>query len=122
MGSPRYGGNSDMLLDSALKGAKEGGANIEKIRICDLKISPCIECHGCDDTGKCIVDDGMQTLYPKLVETDRLFLASPIFFMGVSAQTKALVDRCQCIWVRKYILKQIIGKGREYRKGLERVF
>ncbi len=118
MGSPRYGGNSDMLLDSALKGAEEGGAKIEKIRICDLKISPCTECHGCDDTGECIVEDDMQTLYPKLVEADRLFLASPIFFMGVSAQTKALVDRCQCIWVRKYVLKQTIGKGRENRSGL----
>jgi multimeric flavodoxin WrbA len=117
MGSPRYGGNSDMLLDSALKGAEEGGAEIEKIKICDLKISPCIECHGCDDTGECIVEDDMQTLYPKLVEADRLFLVSPIFFMGISAQTKALVDRCQCIWVRKYLQKQTIGKGRENRKG-----
>lgn len=117
MGSPRYGGNSEMLLDSALKGAEEGGGKIEKVRVCDLKIAPCIECHGCDDTGECIVEDGMQTLYPKLVEADRLILASPIFFMGVSAQTKALVDRCQCIWVRKYVLKQTIGNGRENRKG-----
>ncbi len=117
MGSPRYGGNSDMLLDSALKGAEEGGANIQKVRVCDISMSPCIECHGCDDKGKCIVGDGMQNLYPKLVDVDRLFLASPIFFMGLSAQTKAMIDRCQCIWVRKYVLKQTIGKGRENRKG-----
>lgn len=117
MGSPRFGGNSDLLLDSALKGAKEGGAEIEKIRLCDLDISPCSECHGCDETGECIQNDDMQLLYPKLIEADRLFLASPIFFMGLSAQTKAFIDRCQCIWIRRYKLKQTIGKGREFRKG-----
>lgn len=117
MGSPRYGGNSDILLDAALKGAKEGGAEVEKIRLCDLKISPCLECHGCDETGECVQQDDMQLLYSKLIEADRLYLASPIFFMGISAQTKAMIDRCQCIWVRKYKLKQTIGKGRELRKG-----
>ena len=117
MGSPRYGGNSDLLLDNALKGAKESGAEIEKIRLCDLNISPCSECHGCDDTGECIQNDDMQLIYPKIIKADRLFLASPIFFMGISAQTKAMIDRCQCIWVRRYKLKQTIGKGREFRKG-----
>ena len=117
MGSPRFGGNSDMLLDSALKGAKEGEAEFEKIRLCDLNISPCKECHGCDETGVCVIDDDMQTLYPKLIAADRLYLASPIFFMGVSAQTKVMIDRCQCIWNKRYRLKQVIGKGREFRKG-----
>lgn len=117
MGSPRLGGNSDMLLDSALKGAKEGGAESEKIMLCDLKISPCRECHGCDEAGVCIVEDDMQILYPKLIAADRLFLATPIFFMGVAAQTKAMIDRCQCIWHRRYKMKQTMGKGREFRKG-----
>ncbi|UCE72884.1 MAG: flavodoxin family protein [Methanomassiliicoccales archaeon] len=116
-GSPRLGGNSDLLLESALKGAKEAGAEVEKIRICELNISPCTECHGCDETGECIQEDDMQMLYPKPMEADRLFLASPIFFMGISAQLKAMIDRCQCIWVRKYKLNQTIGKGREHRKG-----
>lgn len=118
MGSPRYDGNSDLLLESALKGAKEGGAVVEKIRLCDLNLSPCKECHGCDETGECVVEDDMQKLYPKLIAADRLYLASPIFFMGLPAQTKAMIDRCQCIWVRKYKLMQVIGKGMEERKGL----
>ena len=117
MGSPRFGGNSDLLLDSALAGAEEGGAKIEKIMLCDLHIAPCKECLACDITGECVQADDMRSLYPKLVEADRLFLASPIFFMGISAQTKALIDRCQCMWVRKYRFKQTIGKGREHRKG-----
>ena len=92
MGSPRFGGNSDLLLDSALAGAGEGGAEIEKITICDLNIAPCKECLACDITGECVQADDMRSLYPKLVEADRLFLASPIFFMGISAQIKALID------------------------------
>ncbi|UCG71109.1 MAG: flavodoxin family protein [Thermoplasmata archaeon] len=117
LGSPRIGGNSDIMLESALDGAKKSGAQVEKIRLCDLDISPCTECHGCDETGECTVEDYMQKLYPKLIEADRLFLASPIFFMGISAQTKAMIDRCQCLWVRKYKLNQTIGKGRDHRKG-----
>ncbi len=117
MGSPRYGGNTDLLLDSALKGAEDDGVETEKIRLCDLRISPCKACHGCDKTGECIQKDDMQSIYPKLIEADRLFLSSPIFFMGISAQTKAMIDRCQCIWIRRYRLNLTIGKGREFRKG-----
>ncbi len=116
-GSPRSGGNTDTLLDYALKGAKEGDCEVEKIRVCELLISPCKECHGCDETGECIVMDDMQIVYPKLIEADRLFFASPLFFLGISAQAKALIDRCQCIWVRRYVLGKTIGKGREFRKG-----
>jgi multimeric flavodoxin WrbA len=117
LGSPRENGNSEALLDAALEGAKEAGAEIEKIRLTDLDYEPCRECHGCDDTGLCIVEDDMEKLYPKLIECDRLILASPVFFMGISAQTKAMIDRCQCLWVRKYRMKQKIGKGRDHRKG-----
>jgi multimeric flavodoxin WrbA len=117
LGSPRLNGNSEIMLDAALDGARKNGAEIEKIRLCELNFEPCRECHGCDETGECIVEDDLQNIYPKLIECDRLFLASPIFFMGISAQTKAMIDRCQCIWVRKYKLKQTIGKGRDHRKG-----
>jgi multimeric flavodoxin WrbA len=117
LGSPRLEGNSEILLDVTLNAASEEGADVEKIRLCELDYEPCRECHGCDETGECIVEDDMQKIYPKLIECDRIFLASPIFFMGISAQTKAMIDRCQCLWVRKYIMKQTIGKGREFRKG-----
>jgi multimeric flavodoxin WrbA len=118
LGSPRKDGNSEALLDAALEGAKETGAEIEKVRLCDYDYEPCRECHGCDETGECIIDDDMQKLYPKLMECDRLYLASPVFFMGISAQTKAMMDRCQCLWVRKYKMGQTIGGGRDHRKGL----
>jgi multimeric flavodoxin WrbA len=117
LGSPRANGNSELLLDAALEGAREAGADIEKIRLSDLDIEPCRECHGCDDSGECIVSDDMQGIYPKFIECDGLILASPVFFMGISAQTKAMIDRCQCLWVRKYKMGQTIGKGRDHRKG-----
>ncbi len=116
-GSPRRGGNTDLLLEEMLKGAEEGGAQIERIIISELKFSPCIECHGCDETGECVLDDDMEKVYPKLLEADWIILASPIFFYGVTAWTKALIDRVQSLWVRKYRLKLTPGDQGRRRKG-----
>ena len=116
-GSPRRGGNTDLLLEEMLKGAKEAGAQIKKIRISGLQFSPCIECHGCDETGECVLDDDMEKVYPKLLEADWIILASPIFFYGVTAWTKALIDRVQSLWVRKYRLKPAPGDQGRDRKG-----
>ncbi len=107
-GSPRRGGNTELLLDKVLEGASKNDANIEKIVVRNLKISPCIECDNCFTAGECIIDDDMQSIYPKLLETDRLVFASPIFFMGITGWVKAMVDRCQSLWAKKYILKEPI--------------
>ena len=116
-GSPRRGGNTDLLLERMLQGAEEGGASVERVYACELHISPCQECQGCFSTGKCVVEDDMQSLYPRLIEAWGLILASPIFFYGVTAQVKALIDRCQAFWVRKYRLKDPVGplRGRQGR-------
>jgi multimeric flavodoxin WrbA len=66
-GSPRREGNTDILLEEMLRGAEERGAKTERIIISKLKFSPCLECHGCDDTGKCVLDDDMEKVYPKLL-------------------------------------------------------
>jgi multimeric flavodoxin WrbA len=116
-GSPRRGGNTDILLEEMLKGAEEVGAQIERIRISGLQFSPCMECHGCDETGECVLDDDMEKVYPKLLEADCVILASPIFFYGVTAWTKALIDRVQCLWVRKYRLKLPPEEPKRRRKG-----
>ncbi len=100
-----------------LKGAEEEGAQIERVIISQLTFSPCIECHGCDETGECVLRDHMDTVYPKLLEADWIILAFPIFFYGAPAGTKALIDRVQSLWVRKYRLKLLPeDKGRR-RKG-----
>ncbi len=117
-GSPRRGGNTDLLLEEALKGAEKEGAEVERLYISDLRITSCTACHGCDETGKCIIQDDMQEIYPKLLEADIILLASPIFFYGISGWAKAFVDRSQALWVRKYMLKDpSMGKERRRRKG-----
>ncbi len=117
-GSPRRGGNTDLLMDEALKGAQEVGANVERLYVVDYNLTPCKECHGCDRTGKCVILDDMQKIYPKLIEADLIILASPIFFYGVTAWAKTLIDRSQALWSKKYLLKDAsLGKQGKKRKG-----
>lgn len=115
MGSPRIKGNTDLLLEEALKGAKSQGAEVEKIVVDKLKIAPCREYMGCFKDGNCVIRDDMDAVYPKLLEADVVILASPMFFYGLSSQAKALIDRCQALWARKRILKQSLPVGG--RKG-----
>jgi len=117
-GSPRKGGNSESLLDRALAGAESKGAQTEKIIVSDLNIRPCGNCGGCSSSGVCVVKDDMQEVYSKLCRAERLVVSSPIFFGTVTAQLKALIDRCQALWVRKYILKQAVAVGTKKRHGI----
>ncbi|MFH1478301.1 MAG: flavodoxin family protein [Candidatus Omnitrophota bacterium] len=103
-GSPRIGGNTDILIDKALEGAKNRGASIEKVILNELEILPCQECDIMNDDGTCHVRDNMTGLYEKIKSCDVLILASPIFFGSLSAQTKTMIDRFQCLWRAKYIL------------------
>ncbi len=105
LGSPRRGGNSEILLDEALRGASDQGGSCEKVVLRDLKITPCLEIYKCAEDGVCAIRDDMQDLFPKIEQADRLIIASPIFFYSVSAVAKAMIDRCQSLWVKKYILK-----------------
>jgi multimeric flavodoxin WrbA len=107
MGSPRIKGNTDLLLDEALKGAQSQQAEVEKIVVDKLKITPCREYNGCLRDGNCVIRDDMDDIYPKLLNADAIIVASPIFFYALSAQLKALIDRCQALWARKYVLKNL---------------
>src|SRR3989338_242360 len=117
--SPRKGGNSDVLLDEALAGASSAGATVAKIVLNDLTFRPCQECGGCDTTGICVVRDDMGGVYEKFAEADIVILASPIFFGSLSAQLKMMIDRFQCAWVKKYLLKKRVTKpGKRKKKGI----
>ena len=113
MGSPRIKGNTDLLLDEALRGAKSEQAEVEKIVVDKLKITPCREYYGCLKDGNCVIRDDMDAIYPKLLETDGIIVASPMFFYGLSAQLKALIDRCQALWARRYVLKNLPDSARK---------
>ncbi|MDX1776690.1 MAG: flavodoxin family protein [Desulfobulbales bacterium] len=106
LGSPRKKGNSEILTEKLLEGVRHAGGSPEIIRLCDLQISPCISCGGCDNTGKCVVEDDMTPLYEKILSINKIIVASPIYFYGVSAQTKAFVDRTQALWNRKRLLQE----------------
>jgi multimeric flavodoxin WrbA len=106
LGSPRKKGNSEILTHALLEGVRQAGGSTEIIRLCDLKISPCLSCGGCDKTGKCVVEDDMIPLYKKIISIDKIIIASPIFFYGVTAQTKAFIDRTQALWNRKRLLQR----------------
>jgi multimeric flavodoxin WrbA len=107
MGSPRIKGNTDLLLDEALRGAKSRQAEVEKIIVDKMKITPCKEYYGCLKDGNCVMRDDMDIIIPRLIEADGIIVASPMFFYGVTAQLKALIDRCQALWVRRNILKNL---------------
>ncbi|NIQ37747.1 MAG: flavodoxin family protein [Proteobacteria bacterium] len=104
--SPRKRGNTDLLLDQFLKGAKEAGAETEKIHVCRIQIAPCNGCGACEKTGQCAIEDQMCGVYDRIDAADAIVLASPVYFYNVTAQCKTLIDRCQALWSRKYILKK----------------
>ena len=117
-GSPRRDGNTNLLLAEVMRGAASVGAETKTIVLDGLQITPCQHCDACLEAGDCRIKDDMQMIYKELEQADRIVLASPIQFMGVTAQAKAMIDRCQCLWARKYVHKvPPLGDERE-RKGL----
>ena len=106
-GSPRKGGNTDTLLASFLEKAGQAGAAVKTIQVARAGIVPCIGCGYCETHGTCVIaDDPMSTeLYGLLREADLVVAATPVFFYGISAQLKVLIDRCQTLWSRKYVYK-----------------
>ena len=105
-GSPRKGGNTELLVKSVISGIDGAGGRATDIRLCDLEIKSCIGCGTCEKKGECILKDDMIDLYDKIIVADRIVLASPIYFYGITSQAKAFVDRTQTLWSRKYILKK----------------
>ena len=121
LGSPRKGGNTDLLLREAVRGTGQPGRPNRKVRIFNLNrmdIRPCQHCGGCERTGRCIIKDDMQKVSAAIRRADRIILASPVFFSGLSAQAKTMIDRCQHFWCGKHLLHRPIPAGRHGRKGL----
>jgi multimeric flavodoxin WrbA len=104
-------------LGETLRAVNEGNEIID-FTLNDMDIRPCQNCGGCDETGMCVLTDDMDKIYSAIREADRIVMASPVFFFGLSAQTKIMVDRCQAFWCERYILKKPIPAGPHGRKGL----
>ncbi len=117
-GSPRKKGNTSFLLSAFMDVAKKLGARTHVIEVAKKNITPCMGCAFCEKNGYCVnQDDDMKPeIYPLLREADVIVAASPIYFYNVTAQLKALIDRCQALWSRKYKLK-LTDPARNYRRG-----
>ncbi len=117
-GSPRKGGNTEILTDAVVRGIGAAGGGVERIRVADRQVAPCIGCGGCDKTGHCVVKDEMTDIYDKITKARRLILASPIYFYAITAQLKAVIDRGQALWSRKSLaLKAGTWQVNPERKG-----
>lgn len=116
-GSPRKEGVTNTLLDKALESVRNQGASTDKIILNDLVYKPCQACGGCDSTGVCVIKDGMGPVYAKIEKADAVIIASPVYFTGLTAQAKSMIDRFQCRWIARHRLDMTAGSSRT-RKGL----
>lgn len=91
--SPRKQGNTEIVLHEALQGAKLEGSEVEFYSVAGKNIKPCEGCRSCSKTGECRIQDDMQEVYPKLLAADGIIFGSPIYFYGMTAQAKAVIDR-----------------------------
>ncbi|MEX0975321.1 MAG: flavodoxin family protein [Bacillota bacterium] len=107
-GSPRRSGNTRLLLDAFVDEATRVGHEVEVVNLANRAkwlIAPCLGCDKCV-SGECVQKDSMQELYPKLRDADAVVLAAPIYFYGLPAHVKAMIDRCQIFFNLSYRQKQ----------------
>lgn len=98
-GSPRRGGNSDLLCDEFMRGAREAGNDVEKIFIRDKKVAPCNACYYCNrNGGACAIPDDMGGILDQMQAADVIVMSSPVYFYSIDAQMKAVIDRSVARW------------------------
>ena len=95
--SPRKGGNTEILVREALEAVAEAGGETELILVADKSIAPCDSCGTCMGNGICAINDDMQMIYQQLELADGLIFGTPVYFLNVSAQAKAVMDRTYAI-------------------------
>lgn len=109
LGSAREGGNTEVMLDAALEEAQKNGVSVEKIPLRDKSVAPCDGCGGCTRTGRCIIDDDAQEIYQKMLASDGIIWATPVYFWSMSGQTKTLMDRTYALLFPKLQLAGKVG-------------
>ncbi len=116
-GSPRKKGNTNYLLATFMTAAEKFGARTLVIDVTRKEIIPCKEYTVCEKKGYCPIEDDVKNeIYPLLREAELVVVATPIFFYNMTAQLKAVIDRCQTFWARKYKLK-LKDPGANMRRG-----
>lgn len=116
-GSPRKKGNTNFLLTTFMKAVESSGARTHVIDVPSKNIIPCKEYVVCEKKGFCPIDDDVKDeIYPLLRQAEVVVVATPIFFYNMTSQLKAVIDRCQTFWARKYVLK-LKDPGANMRRG-----
>ena len=93
VGSPRRGGNTEVLVDEVLAGTEEVGALTEKTILAGLDIAPCDACNACSELGCCVHEDDMHTLLDQMERSQVWVLGTPVYWWGPTAQFKTFLDR-----------------------------
>ena len=96
-GSPRKNGNSATLADHFINGAKEAGHSVERFDAAFKKVHPCIACNACGMDGPCVFKDDFEFVRKHIIEADCVVFATPMYYFGISAQLKAVIDRFYAI-------------------------
>ena len=104
MGSPHRHGNTEILLDTFLKGAEDAGGIPEKIILSKLEYTSCRGCNACHKSGECILDDDIPPVFNRMLIADCIVISSPIFTMGITAELKSFIDRAHYLWVQHFKL------------------
>jgi multimeric flavodoxin WrbA len=94
IGSRRKGGNTAVLVRAALDALEKEGVSTRAVFLEDYEINGCLGCEGCRDNYECVIRDGMQDLYPLILESDALVIGSPTHFYNISSVTSAFLGRC----------------------------
>lgn len=92
-GSPRRGGNTEILCQRFAEGARDAGHEVETVRVCDKDIRYCTGCDSCVKTGRCVFKDDMEGIRDSMMAADAIVFASPVYFYTITAQIKTLIDR-----------------------------
>lgn len=122
VGSPKKNGSVDLLVSEVLSGARSRGAETRKIYLNGLHIKPCQSC-GVDPAPKhCLFNDDMEEIYAMLESCDGIVLGSPVYFDTVTAQTKIMIGRCNCLMPYVERADGTLGFERRIKKRKRGVF
>jgi multimeric flavodoxin WrbA len=120
LGSPLLNGNTAKLLDRAIQGAKDAGAEVEKIEVTNLNFRACREIFFCKEHETCAMKDDMAGIYEKFRDIDGIIIATPVMTMGIPGMLKSFIDRFQVYFMAKYLRKKplVTKTKRKSRLGL----
>jgi len=120
LGSPLLQGNTSRLLDRAIQGAQDAGADVEKIEVTTLNFKACREIFYCREHETCAMKDDMTDLYEKFRDIDGVIIGTPVMTMGIPGVLKSFFDRFQVYFMAKYVRKKsmVQKEKRKMRLGL----